>query len=246
MLAPQGSELIVVSLLCKKRERGTRNKAVMSQSSDKSEIAQAYNEWAETYDTNANLTRDLAGRALRQTNLQLDDRTVVEVGCGTGRNTAWLAQRASTIIALDFSDQMLARARANVSAPNVQFIQHDLHNSWPVPDSSAQLVIAMLVLEHVENLTTFFAHAERVLTTGGELFVCELHPKRQLAGGQAQFSNPRTGERKLVTAFLHNVSEYVNAGLAARLQLTSLGEWRDDEGDRNSPPRLLSLTYTAP
>ena len=51
----------------------------MSQSSDKSEIAKAYNEWAETYDTNANATRDLAARALRQTDLQLDGRAVVEV-----------------------------------------------------------------------------------------------------------------------------------------------------------------------
>ena len=218
----------------------------MSQSSDKSEIAKAYNEWAETYDTNANATRDLAARALRQTDLQLDGRAIVEVGCGTGRNTAWLAQRASGIIALDFSEEMLARAHARVSAPNVQFIQHDLHDTWPVPDSSAQLVIAMLVLEHVENLTTFFAQAERVLSTAGELFVCELHPMRQLAGGQAQFSDPRTGERKLVNAFLHDVSEYVNSGLAACLQLTRLGEWRDDNAEQTSPPRLLSLTYTAP
>ena len=217
----------------------------MSQSSDKSEIAKAYNEWAETYDTNANATRDLAAKVLRQTDLQLDGRAVVEVGCGTGRNTAWLAQRASGIIALDFSDEMLARARARVSAANVQFIQHDLHNPWPVPDASAQLLIAMLVLEHVENLDTFFAEAERVLAEGGQLFICELHPMRQLAGGQAQFSDPRTGERKLVNAFLHDVSEYVNSGLSVGLQLTRLGEWRDDNAERNSPPRILSLTYTA-
>ncbi len=215
----------------------------MSESSDNSAIAAAYNEWAATYDTNVNVTRDLAARILRQTDLRMDGRTVVEIGCGTGRNTAWLAQQACGIIGLDFSVEMLARAHANVPAPNAQFIQHDLNNTWPVPDSSAQLVIAMLVLEHVENLTTFFAEAKRVLTTEGELFICELHTMRQLAGGQAQFSDPQTGERKLVTAFLHDVSEYVNSGLAAGLQLKQLGEWRDDDSERTSPPRLLSLTF---
>src|ERR1044072_7686541 len=99
----------------------------MAQTRHPADIAQAYNEWAETYDTNADATRDLAAQVLRQSELRLGDRTVVEVGCGTGRNTASLAKRTSRIIALDFSDEMLARARANVPAPNVQFIQHDLH-----------------------------------------------------------------------------------------------------------------------
>jgi malonyl-CoA O-methyltransferase len=113
-----------------------------------------------------------------------------------------------------------------------------------LPAASADVVIAMLILEHVENLTTFFAEAARVLNTAGELFICELHPMRQLTGGQAQFDNPGTGERRLVTAFLHDVSEYVNSGLSAGLQLKHLGEWRDNEEQSTSVPRLLSLTFS--
>ena len=35
----------------------------MTQSSEKSEIAAAYNDWAKTYDTDLNRTRDLAAEA---------------------------------------------------------------------------------------------------------------------------------------------------------------------------------------
>jgi ubiquinone/menaquinone biosynthesis C-methylase UbiE len=212
------------------------------------EIAIAYNNWAETYDTDLNRTRDLAAKVLKDANLELTGRKVIEVGCGTGRNTEWLARPeagSTDIVALDFSEGMLARARTRISDPRVRFIQHNACTSWPFADSSADVVIAMLILEHVERLETFFAEAARVLTAGGEFFVCELHPMRQLAGGQAQFSNTKTGERQRVTAFLHETAEYVNTGLSLGFELQQLGEWRDADAAGNSPPRLLSLLFRA-
>ncbi|MDQ2920697.1 MAG: class I SAM-dependent methyltransferase [Acidobacteriota bacterium] len=218
----------------------------MTQPSTKSEIAAAYNEWAETYDTNPNRTRDLAAQVLRQASLNLADRNVIEVGCGTGRNTEWLARPdagAAGIVALDFSEEMLTRAKNRVGDPRVRFVQHDVRTRWPIADASADLVIAMLILEHVEMLEPFFAETARALRPGGELFICELHPMRQLLGGQAQFTNAKTGEHHRVPAFLHDVSDYVNGGLAVRFELVRLGEWRDLESPPSSFPRLLSLLF---
>jgi ubiquinone/menaquinone biosynthesis C-methylase UbiE len=215
----------------------------VTSSSDQSEIAAAYNDWAETYDIYPNRTRDLAAEVLRQVDLNLQGRKIVEVGCGTGRNTTWLAERAAEIVGLDFSEEMLARARSSVNDPRVRFIQHDARMTWPLTDASAEVVIAMLILEHVENLAPVFAEAERVLSSGGQFFLCELHPMRQLAGGQAQFSNTKTGERQLVSAFLHDVSDYVNTGLSSGFELTQMGEWRDAGAPVNDLPRLLSLTF---
>jgi ubiquinone/menaquinone biosynthesis C-methylase UbiE len=215
----------------------------MKRASDQSEIAAAYNDWAETYDIVQNHTRDLAAQVLRQVNLDLDGRKVVEVGCGTGRNTTWLAERAAEIVGLDFSEEMLAQARSRVNNPRVRFIQHDARMTWPLADSAADVVIAMLILEHVEKLEPVFAEAARVLNTGGQFFLCELHPMRQLTGGQAQFSNTKTGERQLISAFLHDVSDYVNAGLSSGFELGHMGEWRDAEPEASSQPRLLSLTF---
>lgn len=221
----------------------------MTQLSPKSEIAAAYNDWAETYDTDPNRTRDLAAQVLRQVNLNFVERNVIEAGCGTGRNTGWLARPAAGaagIVALDFSEEMLTRARDRVNDPHVRFVQHDIRNTWPVPHASADLVIAMLILEHVEMVEPVLAEAARALRAGGELFICELHPMRQLVGGQAQFTDAKTGEQHRVPAFLHDVSDYVNAGLTVGFELASLGEWRDLEAPRSSAPRLLTLLFRLP
>jgi ubiquinone/menaquinone biosynthesis C-methylase UbiE len=218
----------------------------MAQPSNKPEVAVAYNEWAETYDTDHNRTRDLAAQALRQADLNFAGRNVIEVGCGTGRNTEWLARSATgatDIVALDFSEKMLTRARDRVRDPRVRFIQHDIRATWPLADASADVVIVMLVLEHVDLLPPIFAEAARTLRAGGELFICELHPMRQLLGGQAQFTSTQTGECYLVPAFLHNTSDYVNAGLSSGFELAKLGEWRDADALPKDLPRLLSLHF---
>jgi ubiquinone/menaquinone biosynthesis C-methylase UbiE len=216
----------------------------MSKVGKETGIAAAYNRWAETYDTDPNRTRELAGEVLRQVDLQIAAADIVEIGCGTGRNTEWLATQAASITAMDFSEEMLRRARERVHDPRVRFIQHDVRTRWPLADDAADVIVAMLILEHVEHLETVFAEAVRVLRPNGKLFICELHPMRQLMGGQAQFSNTQTGERELVAAFLHNVSDFVNAGLGAGLDVRRLDEWRDADSDSNSSPRLLSLVFT--
>jgi malonyl-CoA O-methyltransferase len=197
------------------------------------------------YDVDENRTRDLAVAVLRRAPLRLAGRAVLEIGCGTGANTAWLAERSGSVLGLDLSREMLRRAEARVRAAHVRFARHDVRAAWPVGDGSVGVVIAMLVLEHVEHLPPIFAEAARVLDRGGELFLCELHPARQWQGRQAEFTHPATGEPVRVPAFLHETSEYVNAGLAAGLALAHLGEWRDPEAPRTALPRLLSARFAA-
>lgn len=205
------------------------------------EIAAAYDRWAETYDTDPNLTRELAHTVLAQLDLKLEGRELIEIGCGTGRNTEWLAGRARAVMALDFSAEMLSKARARVASPQVRFLQHDIRSTWPVADASADLIIVMLVLEHIESLEPVFAEAARALRSGGALFLCELHPMRQISGSQAVFANRDTGEQERISAYLHDISEYVSAGLKCGFELAHLGEWRDADAPRNVMPRLLSL-----
>jgi ubiquinone/menaquinone biosynthesis C-methylase UbiE len=213
----------------------------MSKVGKKIGIAAAYDRWAETYDTDSNRTRELAGEVLRQVDLPLAGRDIVEIGCGTGRNTEWLATQAASITALDFSEEMLRRATTRIQDPKARFIQHDVRSRWPLADDAADVVIAMLILEHVEHLETVFAEANRVLRRGGELLICELHPMRQLMGGQAQFNNNQTGERELVPAFLHNVFDYLNATSSSGFEIVSQTDWRDSDALSNDAPRLLSL-----
>jgi malonyl-CoA O-methyltransferase len=212
----------------------------------RSDVGAAYDLWAASYDTDENRTRELAGEVLRSSCLVVEGRDAVEIGCGTGGNTVWLAERARSVLGLDLSAGMLERARARIDSPAVRFLWHDVQSPWPVDDGAAGLVVALLVLEHVERLEPVFAEAARVLRPGGELFLCELHPTRQMLGRQAEFTHPETGERERVEAFLHDVSEYVNRGIEAGLELVRLGEHRDPGAAWTAPPRLLSVCFRRP
>jgi ubiquinone/menaquinone biosynthesis C-methylase UbiE len=215
----------------------------MTDPRDKPEIAAAYDRWADTYDTGINRTRELASTVLRQRGLELAGRDVIEIGCGTGHNTQWLVERAGSVTALDFSEAMLRKAQARVRSPLARFLQHDVRSAWPLADSSADLIIVMLVFEHIEDLGPVFAEMVRTLRAGGELFLCELHPMRQIHGRQAEFTNPETGEHERIPSFLHDVCEYVNTGLRYGFELMHLGEWRDLNAPRSEMPRVLSLDF---
>ena len=68
------------------------------------EIAEAYDRWAATYDADKNATRDLDAIVVRKAPLALEGREVLELGCGTGKNTSYLAEHAARVVAMDFSE----------------------------------------------------------------------------------------------------------------------------------------------
>jgi ubiquinone/menaquinone biosynthesis C-methylase UbiE len=209
----------------------------------RTDVASAYNRWADSYDADKNATRDLDALVVRRSALVLENRDVLELGSGTGKNTTWFAEHARRVIAMDFSEGMIARAHTRIATSNVEFIKHDVCDAWPIGSESVDVVVANLILEHVHDLAPVFFEAARVLRPKGEFFACELHPYRQLLGVQAHFTDPNTGEEVKVTAHVHSVSEYVTAGLEAGFQLRQLGEWTEEGAAPDAPPRLISLLF---
>ena len=201
-------------------------------------IRDGYEAWAATYDHDRNLTRDLDARVTRAALGGERWPRIVELGCGTGKNTAFLAEIGAHVLALDFSAAMLARARAKVAAPNVTFTVADLTRRWPCEDGGADLVVGNLVLEHIADLRPIFAEAARCLRPGGALYLSELHPFRQYGGAKARFE--RDGAMTEIAAFTHHLSDYLDAARDAGFTLAGLAEhWHDE--DRAAPPRLLTM-----
>lgn len=203
-------------------------------------VQQAYAEWAATYDADRNLTRDL-DRQVTQSLLQnLRVKFVLEIGCGTGKNTALLASIGRKVQAIDFSEEMLEIARDKSEFQNVTFTRADIRERWPCAEQSADLITFNLVLEHVADLSFVFAESARVLINGGRVFVSELHPFRQYQGTQAHFT--RNDEVTEIPAFVHHISEFLEAADANNFALSQMNEWWHEE-DRSKPPRLVSFMF---
>jgi len=206
-------------------------------------VLAAYAEWSHTYDDDRNLTRDLDEEVTRRTFAGKRYKTILEIGCGTGKNTSLFAHAADSVQAIDFSAEMIERARRRLSAGNVEFSVADLTEHWPVVDSSINLISCNLVLEHIENLPFIFAEAARVLAKDGHLFVSELHPFRQYQGTQARFQ--RNDETHSIEAFVHDINDFLEAALNNNLRLETIKEWRHEE-DQDKPPRLISFLFQKP
>lgn len=206
-------------------------------------IASAYDNWSAVYDADANATRDLNVEVLRAESLVIAQADVLEIGCGTGLNTVWFAESARSVVAMDFSSGMLAKARERVRDERVRFVQHDIREPWPVADESIDLVVATLVLEHIEKLDPIFVQLTRVLRPGASAYLAELHPERQRGGSQGRFE-AQDGKTVLVSSTIHHETDYVNAGIAAGLQLVRQSD-RSSPADiaKHSPPRLITFTW---
>jgi len=198
-----------------------------------------YDAWAPTYDTVVNKTRDLEKTACRTTLSDIPFETVIELGCGTGKNTVWLAEKANHVLAVDLSAEMQAVAKEKVGN-NVDFKLADITSDWGFAPGKADLITCSLILEHVQHLGFIFQQAHRHLKADSHFYICELHPFRQYTGGKARFE---TNEgMQILECFTHHISDFTRAALTSGFSLIKLEEWFDLD-DPATVPRLVSFLF---
>ncbi len=202
------------------------------------ETQKAYDLWSQQYDTNVNPTRDLEGKAFRQVLEEFRFSKCLEIGCGTGKNTEWLAQKAASVTGVDLSAEMLEVARSKIKNDHVQFVQADVNADWHFSSGSYDLVSFSLVLEHIANLDTVFQKAAAALRPGGYMYMGELHPFKQYAGSKARFD--MHGETVILDCFTHHISEYIQSAKKQDLELADLREYFDEVGEI---PRLIVMVF---
>jgi ubiquinone/menaquinone biosynthesis C-methylase UbiE len=98
----------------------------------------------------------------------------IEVGCGPGRMTGALAARFDRVVAVDVSPEMIARARENVTAPNVEFREVSGERLDGIRDATADVAVCYLVLQHLPSrrlVGSYVRELGRVLRPDGEAFV---------------------------------------------------------------------------
>jgi len=94
----------------------------------------------------------------------------LEIGCGLGRLLKPLSKRVARAVGVDLSEEMLRRARENLSdRTNVEV--HRTEGSLEfLPDASFDFVFSHIVFQHLPRksyVDRYFAEAHRVLKPGG-------------------------------------------------------------------------------
>jgi malonyl-CoA O-methyltransferase len=198
---------------------------------------EGYDQWASSYDDEGNpllaLEEPEADKALGDV-AGLD---VLDAGTGTGRHAIRLAARGARVTAIDFSDRMLAKARAKDGADRVRFENHDVTRRLPYADASFDRVLSALVLEHVPDVAAFLRELGRVTRADGRIVVTAMHPAMFLRGVSARFRDEGTGEFLRPRSYVMQLSDYVMGALNANLRIVSLLERSPDEALAGRVPR---------
>jgi len=202
-----------------------------------SSVREGYDRWATIYDREANPLIGLEEPVVREALGDVAGLRVLDLGCGTGRHSLWLAGRGAAVTGVDFSEGMLEEARGKPGADGVRFLAHDLLQPLPFEDGSFDRVVSGLVLEHLSELGPFFAEARRVLRREGRAVVSAMHPAMFLKGVQARFTDPETGEKVQPGSVAHTVGEFVMAAVRAGFALDGVDETAPDAAFARRYPR---------
>lgn len=196
-----------------------------------------YDGWAAIYDGEDNPLIRLEEPQVDRLLGDVRGLAVADVGCGTGRHALRFAAAGASVTALDFSEGMLAQARAKPGAQAVRWIAHDLAQRFPLESASFDRVACGLVLEHISDLTHLFSEMARIVRPDGFIVVSAMHPAMMLRGIQARYTHPDTGRETRPHSHAHTISDFVAAVVRAGLPIDHISEHAVDEALAAASPR---------
>ncbi|HEX7977048.1 MAG TPA: class I SAM-dependent methyltransferase [Gemmatimonadaceae bacterium] len=147
------------------------------------------------------------GFYVEEANRAGEGSVVLELGSGTGRLTLPLARAGHSVIGLDLSPAMLARARARLAAEKeevrrrVTLIEGDIRDADFTPPTVPDLVIAPFhVIQHfasIDEQLHVLALARRVVRPGGRLVFDAFNPAYAMMIGDRSAEVEDVAERPL-------------------------------------------------
>jgi ubiquinone/menaquinone biosynthesis C-methylase UbiE len=175
-------------------------------------VAEAYQRWAPIYDQTPNPLLGREERHLLPLFLDLHNKRILDLACGTGR---WLerliTEGAESGVGIDCSVAML-RVAGKKSAITGRLARAACE-SLPFRGAVFDLAICSFALGHIRDLGSMVREVARVTKPGADVFVTDLHPEAYARGWRAGFRDrsaavqiemrPRAAE-ETVQAFCSN------------------------------------------
>ncbi len=166
-----------------------------------------YDRWADSYDATANPVVAMDNRHTLAALQPARGETILDAGCGTGRHLTAMAAAGCRPVGLDFSFNMLRRARRK--NPRLRVAQADLGERLPLRPGRFDAAVCALVGEHLRDLGHLFRELWKALRPGGRLVFSVFHPEMAAAGSEANFE--QRGVEYRLGAERHRVGDYLTA-----------------------------------
>jgi ubiquinone/menaquinone biosynthesis C-methylase UbiE len=114
---------------------------------------------------------------------------LLEIGCGTGQVTGWLADAVAPgrVVAADFAPEMLAEARRR--NPNAEFLLLDICADQP-PPAAFDVILCFNAFPHFRDKPAALRHIARSLKAGGNLIILHLVGSAQINAFHQSLTGP--------------------------------------------------------
>jgi len=125
----------------------------------------------------------------------LQDKRILDLGCGFGWHCRYAREAgARSVVGVDISENMLARARAASDDPGIEYILSAIEDV-DFPEPSFDIVLSSLAFHYVERFDLVCAMVHRCLAEGGAFVLSVEHPIFTAASAQQWCVGPE-GERR--------------------------------------------------
>ncbi|MDD3212434.1 MAG: class I SAM-dependent methyltransferase [Eubacteriales bacterium] len=220
------------------------------------DIEQNWDRMAEAYEQftsgNESYSYRIEWPCIQQLLPDISGKSVVDLGCGTGRFTFWLEEKnPRTIIGVDLSDDMLrlAKAKAKALGSNAAFYKDDIARYHA--EETFDLVFSSTTSHYIRDLDALFTNIYSLLKPGGTCILSAMNPvytaqypvwdggdtfpdddawtvrymdRRERSYIQPWIEYNPSLDNFLSRSYQHTFSDYINAILRAKLTLLEARE----------------------
>lgn len=215
------------------------------------------------FDGYSRLPRSVAGLAgapewpaLRAMLPDLQGLRVLDLGCGFGWFARWArAHGAAHVDAIDVSQRMLERARADTRDERIAYLQADLEQIQLQADGY-DFVYSSLVLHYLRDLDRILREVSRALVAGGRFVFSMEHPMFTAPLREQWLSDGELGRGWRIDSYLcegprtrdwlapgvikqhRSLSTYLNGLVNNGFALAALNEWGPTDAQLAAQPAL--------
>ena len=132
--------------------------------------------------------------AIREMFPALQGKHVVDLGCGFGWASRWMREQgASSVLGLDLSQNMIARAKADTADAAIDYRVVDLE-MLELPQAAFDLVYSALAFHYIEDFGKLVRMIRNALVDGGDLVFTIEHPI-YMAAAHPQWTTDEDGRK---------------------------------------------------